>query len=248
MSSQVAITIDVEWAHPEVLDFVVNELDCRNLQATFFCTHAGIELTGHERALHPNYRRHGNSLLEGRGQAMAASKDIELYQYIARSTRAFCPEAVGSRSHNLFWDSALASIYRDQGLKYTSNMLLPLVPGLEPLEGVKGLVEFPIYYMDHWDLDEGVTGFRLDSLRLERDGLMVLDFHPNLIFINAQTAAQYAASKPYYHDPGRLKALRAPGRGVLTLFREVLDFLVDTKIHPVLLRDVAASRRKAAAA
>jgi hypothetical protein len=244
MSSQVAITIDVEWAHPEVLDFVVSELDCRDLKATFFCTHAGIELNGHERALHPNYRRNGNSLLEGR----AAGTDVDFYRYIAESTKTFCPEAVGSRSHNLFWDSALASIYRDQGLKYTSNMLLPLVPGLKALEGFKGLVEFPIYYMDHWDLEEGVTGFRLDSLRLERDGLMVLDFHPNLVYLNAQSAAHYLASKRYYHDPVRLEALRAPGRGVLTLFREVLDFLADSKTRPVLLRDVAASRRKQAAA
>lgn len=245
MSSRVAITIDVEWAHPDVLDFVVSELDDRNLRATFFCTHDGIRLDGHERALHPNYRRHGNSLLEGSHREMAARSDIELYQYIARSTQTFCPEAVGSRSHHLFWDSALAGIYRDQGLKYTSNMLLPLMPALAPRECVKGLVELPIYYMDHWDLDELATGFRLDALRLEQDGLMVVDFHPTPLFINARNAGHYIESKRHYHDPERLRAMRAPGRGVLTLFRELLDYLARTNKRPAVLRDIEAAWRGA---
>ncbi len=244
MNSQVAITIDVEWAHPEVLDFVVRELDSRGLRATFFCTHAGIELTGHERALHPNYRRQGNSLLNGSRLWSEASPDIEFYEYIARSTRAFCPEAVGSRSHHLLWDSALLPIYRAQGIKYVSNAFLPLTPRLTPVERVKGLVELPIYYMDHWDLSEGATGFRLEALRLKQDGLMVLDFHPNPLFINAQSAAHYAESKRCYHDPARLKALRAPGRGALTLFQELLDFLAGHHLQPVLLRDVEASWRR----
>lgn len=241
MSARVAITIDVEWAHPEVLDFVVGELDARQLRATFFCTHAGIELDGHERALHPNFRRHGNSLLERRRQEVAGLTDVEFYWYIARATQAFCPEAVGSRSHNLFWDSALTQVYREQGLRYVSNAFLPLAPGLAPVERVKGLLELPIYYMDYWDIIEGATGFRLDALRLERDGLMVLDFHPNVLFINAQDAGHYAESKRHYQDPEKLKALRAPGRGALTLFLEVLDHLAQAGRRPVLLRDVEAA-------
>lgn len=239
MSGRVAITIDVEWAHPEVLKFLVGELDARQLPATFFCTHAGIELNGHERALHPNFRRQGNSLLDG-SREVASLTDIEFYEFVARATQTFCPEAVGSRSHNLFWDSALTAVYRQQGLKYVSNAFLPLAPGLAPVECVKGLLQLPIYYMDYWDMNEGATGFRLDALHLERDGLMVLDFHPNLLFINAQSAAHYAESKRHYHDPERLQALRAPGRGALTLFLEVLDYLAQPGRRPVLLREVEA--------
>jgi hypothetical protein len=62
--NDVVISIDVEWAHPEVQADVVRLLAERNLRATFFCTHAGISVPGHERALHPNFRRRGNSLLE----------------------------------------------------------------------------------------------------------------------------------------------------------------------------------------
>ncbi len=61
---QVAVTIDVEWAHPEVLDDILRLIAERNLRATCFCTHAGIVMPRHERALHPNFRRQRNSLLE----------------------------------------------------------------------------------------------------------------------------------------------------------------------------------------
>ncbi len=241
MSSQIALTIDVEWAHPEVLADVVRELDCRNLRATFFCTHGGIELEGHERALHPNYRRRGNTLIENDSQAPVQETDLAFYEYITQATMAFCPEAAGMRSHNLFWDSALAGVCRRAGLRYISNALLPLSPGLRPVSSIEGLVELPIYYMDYWDLAESATSFHLDALHLETDGLMVFDFHPNLIYINARGVAQYAESKACYHDPVRLAASRAPGRGVRTLFLELLDFLALRENPSPLLGDIAVS-------
>lgn len=43
-NSETVISIDVEWAHPEVLADVVRLLDEREIRATFFCTHEGIRL------------------------------------------------------------------------------------------------------------------------------------------------------------------------------------------------------------
>lgn len=238
MKSRAAITIDVEWAHPEVLDYVVRELDSRNLRATFFCTHAGIELRGHERALHPNYRRYGNSLLEAHPEISTTSSELSFYELITTASMAFCPEAVGVRSHHLFWEAGLGPICKRAGLRYTSNTFQPLAEGLKPVTIACDLTELPIYYMDHWDLTECRTSFHLNDLRLETEGLKVLDFHPNLIFINARSSAQYNESKRYYHDPAELRKLRSSGRGIQTLFLELLDALAIRSDDTMLLKDI----------
>jgi hypothetical protein len=194
---------------------------------------------GHERALHPNYRRSGNSTVRDPG-ILNGDSDRAFYKEVTLRTKSFCPEAVGVRGHNLFWDSALASIYLDAGMKYMSNVFLPLSRGLQPVSRVRGLLELPIYYMDHWDVTEQATGFELDRLRLGRGGLQVLDFHPNLIFINAQSAAHYKESKKHYHDPEALLGLRAPGRGVRALFLEVLDYLAAQPEAPRVLEEIEA--------
>jgi hypothetical protein len=243
MMSQIALTIDVEWAHPEVLADVVRELDLRSLRATFFCTHPGIVVEGHERALHPNYRRHGNTLLASHPEWLDLPSDLAYFHSLTRATFDFCPEAVGARSHNLFWDSGLALISAQLGLRYVSNAFLPLASHLQPAARLPQLTELPLYYMDHWDLTESATAYSLAGLRLHQPGLKILDFHPNLIFINARSNAQYLDSKRFYQDPQRLAAARAPGRGVRTLFLELLDHLAAQPDRPPLLREIESSWR-----
>src|SRR6185503_18972643 len=97
----VAVTIDVEWAHDDVLADVRGLLDDHGVRATFFCTHAGIEVPRHERALHPNFRRTGNSILSS-APPEELGDDRVFYQFVVDATRRFCPEAVGVRTHSLF--------------------------------------------------------------------------------------------------------------------------------------------------
>lgn len=219
--NDVAITIDVEWAADEVIDDVRSLLDERGIAATFFCTHAGIDVPGHERALHPNFRRSRNTLAQ-RIDA-GGMDDRDFYSYIIRETKAFCPEAVGTRSHSLFTESDLFSICRDAGLEYDSSMMLPLAPNLSPVLRGAGILELPAYYMDHWDLSETATDFRLEDLRLDEPGMKIMVFHPNLIFMNSAGMEGVTESKPYYHDVNWLHEHRGEGRGVRTLFVELLD-------------------------
>lgn len=223
--SEVVVTIDVEWAHPEVLADVVGLLDERGVRATFFCTHEGIVVDGHERGLHPNFRRRGNSLVPDDTPDAILTTDGPFLRHVVGATRAFCPEAVGVRAHSLFYDSDLLAIYREAGVEYDSSYMLPLTPGLGPVWKGSGIVELPVYYMDHWDLREQASGFSVDGLGLDRPGLKVVDFHPNLIYVNAASERDYADSRPGYHDPDWLRARRNPGRGVRTLFVELLDAL-----------------------
>jgi hypothetical protein len=232
--SEVVLTIDVEWAHPLVLADVVDLIEERGLRATFFCTHEGIELPGHERALHPNYRRAGNSLTSPVPQAALGDGDGAFYRFILSKTQAFCPEAVGVRAHSLFFDSKLLPLYEEAGLQYQSDVFLPLAAGLEPVWRGGGMLELPLYYMDYWDLWARATSLELEALRLDTPGLKVIGFHPNLVYLNASTVDQYIDSKSYYHDPDRLRKMRRPGRGIRTLFLEVLDRLADRPAVPVL--------------
>ncbi|MDP2996349.1 MAG: hypothetical protein Q8N47_02600 [Bryobacterales bacterium] len=244
--SRWAITFDVEWAHPEVLDDVVRLLAERNLRATFFCTHDGIALPGHERALHPNFRRQRNSVLEGLNpDQLSRWTDIEFYRFVVRSTRAFCPEAVGVRAHCRFYDHELLPVYREAGFEYDSTDLSPLSADLAPEWKGHDILALPMYYMDHWDLGAQATDLTLPRLQPDRPGLKIVDFHPNLVFLNAASIEQYRASKPHYREPVRLRKLRHPGRGVRTLLLELLDFLAGRRGAVSTLGEVNAQYRKA---
>jgi hypothetical protein len=244
---EVALSIDVEWAHADVLADTVRLLDERALSATFFCTHAGIDVPGHERALHPNFRRRGNGALAGPALDRLGD-DRDWYRRVVHDTQAYCPEAIGVRAHSLFADSDLLPIFRTAGLQYDSSYLMPLVRGLAPASRGSNIVELPIFYMDYWDLNEQVSAFAPAGLRLDRPGLKILAFHPNLIFLNASSIEQYCASKAHYHDPDWLAAHRHPGRGVRTLFVEILDQLALGEPVPVLAEINAAWRDGTAAA
>jgi peptidoglycan/xylan/chitin deacetylase (PgdA/CDA1 family) len=245
-SPSIHITIDVEWACQEVVTEIVRLLNERGLRATFFCTHADIDVPGHERAIHPNFRRNGDTLrqlhrnLDG---ALEELTDETVYRHVVQGTKTFCPEAIGVRAHSLFYESDLLSIYRQAGLQYDSSYFLPLASGLGPVWKEFDMLEIPIYYMDHWDLIEQASGFRLEGLRLDQPGMKVFDFHPNLVFMNVSTTAQYLASKPHYHDAERLLSLRQPGRGARTLFLELLDFIATKRFPSFTLAQANAESR-----
>lgn len=242
----VCLTVDVEWAHPEILADLVRQLDQRGLRATFFCTHDGIEVPGHERALHPNFRRAGDTMkriLREAGEAFADWGEPEIYRRVVAITQAFAPEAVGVRSHSLYYDSDLLPVYRRAGLRYDSSCFLPLAPGLTPVCKEHDILELPIYYMDHIDLVDGMTGYRVEDLRLDRPGLKVLDFHPNIVFVNPSNEGQYLASKRDYSNPERLLEQRLPGRGARSLFLDLLDHLASRRLPVATLGEVNAAWR-----
>jgi hypothetical protein len=246
-ANAVVITIDVEWAHDDVLADVRRLLDDHGVRATFFCTHAGIQLPGHECAIHPNFRRTGNSLLAS-ASPETVRDDHSWYRFVAETTLRFCPEAVGVRTHSLFFDSDLLPVFARAGLEYDSSCMLPLTPRLSPVWRGSGIVQLPIFYMDHWDMREGVTGFQPTALPLAQPGLKVLAFHPNLIVLNAATERDYVESRPRYHDPDWLRAHRRDGRGVRTMFLDVLERLAHGDPPPVLAEVNARWRAAAPAA
>lgn len=235
---EIVITIDVEWASDEVLRDTVKLLNDRNLQATFFCTHACSGLEGHERAIHPNFRTNGDiskSILK----EFPDISDLDKYRRTVSLTKEFCSEAVGVRSHCLFYDSEVLKAYNEAGIKYDSSYFMPFVENIRPFWKEHKIIEIPFYYMDHIDLVDKSTQFRISDLELSKPGLKVFDFHPNMIFINSATEQHYIDSKHFYHDAERLKNHRHAGQGVRTLFIELIDYIAEKKLRNLTLAELA---------
>lgn len=227
----VCFSVDVEWAAPKVIDDLRSIFDDHGVAATFFATHAGVTVPGHERGLHPNFFRTGDTYRALSGADRKS--DAEIYEHVVATTLAFAPEAKGLRTHRLFYDSALLPVYRRHGLEYDASLRLPLVENLRPFRLERGLIEIPTYYADYFDLVALATGFDVASLNLDSPGLKVFDFHPNLVFLNSPDEAHYGRTKGFYHDPERLLAARHPGKGVRTLLFDILDRVVKTH-RPVM--------------
>jgi hypothetical protein len=243
----ICLTVDVEWAAPEVLMDLVGLLNERKLSATFFCTHEGINLPGHERAIHPSFRRMkkkcGGIANEEAGSDPLDSSDFVFYRRVVEKAHSFCREAIGARAHALLSGSDLLPIYQAAGLQYDSSCFLPLLPYLAPVLRECDVIEMPIYYMDHFDLIAQASGFRLSDLHLDRPGLKVFDFHPNMVYINASRNEQYLESKPWYHSPEKLLMLRRAGRGVRTLFLDLVDLVAARGLPTATLRELNSTCR-----
>ena len=239
-----SFTFDVEWASQPVIDDIRSLLDDRGIVGTFFVTHAGVDVGAHERGLHPNFRRNGD-VYRSLENAHART-DNEVYEHVLKTTLSFAPEARGARSHSLFFDSSLLPIYDRLGLEYDATLRLELVPNLRPFWKQHKIVEIPTYYADYFDMVSQTTGYELANLDLEAPGLKVVDFHPNLIYINAQNVPGYDATRPFYHDPERLAAGRFEGRGARTLFIGLLDYAESNKKKTATLGEINAAFRESA--
>jgi peptidoglycan/xylan/chitin deacetylase (PgdA/CDA1 family) len=246
----ICFTVDIEWGHPAVLRDVRELFDEYRVRATFFCTHAGIDVGSHERGLHPNYRRNGSTLKElatGIGAAAAAYIDeSDLYRHVLRTTLSFAPEAKGARSHSLFYDSLMMPLYREFGLEYDSSYQLPLTSGLRPIWKEYDVLELPIYFSDHFELKTGATGFKIALLHLDRPGLKVINLHPNMLYINAVSNEHYVGTKAFYHDPERLLDSRFAGRGTRSMVLDLLEYVVLRNLPTATLGEINEAWRSRA--
>ncbi len=235
----ICLTVDVEWAHPAVLDDLRGLFDQRGLAATFFVTHPEVAVPGHERGIHPNFRRGGDVMkaLLARGEA---ATDTALYENVVAQFKSFAPEARGVRAHSLHYDSTLLPIYQRHGIEFDSSYLMPLVGGLVPFWKEHDLLELPIFLNDYFEMKTGALDCDARRVDLAAPGLKVVNLHPNIMFLNAPSVGQYETTKGFYHDPERLLAARHPGRGIRTLALDLLDRIAGERLPTMTLGAVNA--------
>lgn len=207
MSSMNAITIDIDWAPKPVIEDTLSLLNERDIAATIFSTHNdGVQLSGHERAIHPNF-----SGPESYGESL--NELVSLY-----------PEAVGVRSHRLHTTTQLKLEYPTD-ICYESNYMMFGVEGIRPFRHLNDVVQFPLYFMDDVWLRHGKPSINFAS-ELARDSLTVLAFHPIHIYLNTPRIEYYEQRKDIYHEPDALREERSDEFGVRDLFTSLLDTIV----------------------
>ncbi len=205
-ASEICLTLDLDWAPDHVLEDTRLLLQQVGLPATIFTTHespavdALLALETVETGVHPNF-------LGG----------VDEDAVLTRLLRAF-PGAVGVRNHALFYHSRLLPLFSRNGIRYFSNDLMFLHPGLVPYYDWSGLVRLPIYWEDDVHCQYFSGRFDLPALRLAAPGLKIFNFHPVHLYLNTCEMSDYEAAKPVLADPAAARARRREGPGIRSLF------------------------------
>ncbi|WLT31794.1 hypothetical protein [Geothrix sp. PMB-07] len=215
----IAFTCDLDWAPDAVLADTLELFAHHGVLCTVFATHATPLLqrtaSGIEVGLHPNF----NPLLEGAGTGHASSILAELQHHY--------PGAIGVRSHSLTSSSRLAALFREQGLAYEANTLLPYARSLSPVRLWNGLLRIPF----NWEDDvHCLYGRPFDALGLDLGrGLNILNFHPIHIYLNTETLDRYETARPHFQNPKALLDHR--NRSTVPGVRDLLLSLLKEAAH-----------------
>src|ERR1700730_2608578 len=143
-TNTICFSVDIEWAAAEVVADISALFDTYGVAATFFVTHDGVAVPGHERGIHPNFLRNGDVYRAFPGVEQAS--DANIYDHVVATTLGFAREAKGVRAHRLFYDSGLLPLYRRLGLEYDSSYHLAFVPHLRPFWKHDDIVEISSFY------------------------------------------------------------------------------------------------------
>lgn len=214
----VGLTFDVDWAPDFAVAALVDKLRRRGARATIFATQPLAALAAVagaddiEVALHPSFLP---------GSSHGATPDE-----VMTRLRGWFPDAAGVRMHSLVQSSPLLAHLGRLGVRYDSSLLLYDHPYAQAFDTVFGLRRIPYVWADASHLFLG-RPMALSALHLETPGLKVLNFHPLLVALDAESPARYAALKAAWPDlptaPRGVVAANAGGPGVGTLLEALLD-------------------------
>jgi Polysaccharide deacetylase len=199
---KIIITLDADWALPEVLEYAVSFFIKWNVVFTFFATEDQIPPETHlcETAWHPNF--------------IDNDPEFELDRLAKR-----LPGARGLRPHRLDWGKTFnPGLLKQYGIEYLSSshdadIFIPKI--------VNGLPDFPITWGDNfWFMYKT----KPDASKMINDapGFYLINFHPIHIYLNTTNMAQYSSAKEGYRDLKHLSKLQNESdfgvRNVLTEF------------------------------
>lgn len=216
------VSVDVDWAHDEIMRDTHELLTLANVPSTWFATHDSPFLSelradpNVEVGIHPNF----NKLLEGNPENGVDVRDV-----LSRLLE-IVPEARAVRSHSLLQSSRILDTYVELGLTHDASHLLdPSASApLRPWIHWNGLVRVPQEWGDYLACARmpGRPDLDADGALHESTGLRQLNFHPIHIFLNSERLERYEKSRAMHHNPLALVAMRHDGHGVRSLFERLL--------------------------
>ena len=203
-ANSVFLTIDIDWAHDEVIHDTADLLDQYKARATWFVTHETPALRrlennpSFELGIHPNF----NWLLEGKGTNGKNAEEV------VERLLSVVPDAKAVRSHSLVQGTPIMSIFADCHITHACNNFVPAAANIElkPWKAWTGLAEVPHLWADDECLSVGHL-LPIDEL-IARRGLIVFDFHPIHVFLNSEANERYAGARPHLQDMAALNEHR----------------------------------------
>lgn len=230
MQNIVAISLDMDWAASEVVEYALSFLHQYKIKATLFMTNkidSSILFGQHELAIHPDFTT------------------FNLEKHFIDSLNNY-PKAKGVRSHSFFFSERLSPIYKKYKIKYESNVMMYKQKNIYPYYISPTTLEIPLYFMDffYMEMEERNTSFRIDDLDLVSPGIKVFDFHPIHIFLNTSSLLIYDRAKKYYHRPEVLiKYRNSNSLGIKDLYIELLEYINKNRIKTQTLLEIVRAAK-----
>jgi hypothetical protein len=140
------LSLDIDWAHDDVLADTIDLVEEYHVSATWFVTHNTpliARLRSHPRfelGIHPNF----NFLLNGDCRAGCDAAEV------VDRLMAIVPEAKSVRSHSTTQSSGLLDLFLRRGLTHECNAFIPVQSGisLKPWRLWSNLTRVPYNYED----------------------------------------------------------------------------------------------------
>jgi len=226
----IAITMDTDWAPEAVVHEAAQYIRSAGCKVTAFCT-GTYDVDVDELAIHPNFT------------------ELEDLNAPIEKLKALYPDAVGTRSHCLFYTERLRPLYSRHGLTYDSNAIQYQRRRIQPSLLGRDTLSLPVFFMDcfHLELAENRSDcFSTDWIDWDDTGLKIFDFHPVHILLNSHSVAHYEEAKQDYHNPERLARRARDGAGVRSLLHDILEQISIRRLPTYTMREINSNVRNLA--
>lgn len=223
--NKIFLTLDIDWAHDDVVNDAIDLIETAGVAATFFVTHDTPVLerlranSDFELGIHPNF----NNLMSPNTKLNLGSEEI------ITQIKNIVPEATAVRSHSMTQSSVLLEQFKKFGLTHDVNHFIPHNAGMDlvPFELWNGLCRVPYFWEDDiqviYEHRDSEKFGKLNALPLKAPGLQVYDFHPIHIFLNTENLNRYESTRPSHQHPDELIGARYDGIGIRNAFKELLE-------------------------
>lgn len=193
----ISVSLDIDWATDEVIEYCLELFDSFNVKTTFFATHSSplintLEAEGHEVGIHPNFIPN----FQGTGRP---------YEEVIDEMISLFPNSRGVRFHSLATSAPVLDYCFQKGILYDSSVYLPFqtVPYVE-YTGIKRIS----FIKPDFQAVVDQNGFEHDTGRYNSVLPYVYVFHPIHIFLNTYSVDHYNQAKIYYKDMKNLIKFR----------------------------------------
>jgi hypothetical protein len=221
------LSIDIDWAHDNVLLDMIEIVEKYSVPTTWFVTHETPLLErlrsnpDFELGIHPNF----NFLLNGDSRAGRDAAEV------LNRLMVIVPEAKSVRSHSTTQSSILLDLFSKNNLTHECNSFIPAHSCIElkPWSLWSGITRIPYFWEDDVHLlyeSHGIPQKNPIELVTSMPGAVkVFDFHPIHVFLNTKSLDHYELTRPFHKKPNQLIKYRDAGYGTRSRLIQLLEHL-----------------------